>query len=159
MTESLTKRRNRYHGCSTRSNTCLCGGWSIMLRLYLLNLLVGGSSHLTVWTLINCVALFSFIIVFVFNGHWWAVFVSELFEGEKNTSGGGSIVFSFSSPKTEITVQNLIEFSFWSSVQSLNAADKGRERERENKDTKKLYMFLPQTESSPVPLALPRRVH
>jgi len=41
-----------------------------MLRLYLLNLLVGGSSHLTVWTLINCVALFSFIIVFVFNGHW-----------------------------------------------------------------------------------------
>jgi len=34
-----------------------------------------------------------------------------------------------------------------------------REREREKKDTKKLYMFLPQTGSSLVPLALPRRVH
>jgi len=32
--------------------------------------------------------------------------------------------------------------------------------EREKKrDTKQLYRFLPQTRSSPVPLALPRRVH
>jgi len=31
--------------------------------------------------------------------------------------------------------------------------------EREEKDTKQLYMFLPQSGSSPVPLALPRRVH
>jgi len=36
---------------------------------------------------------------------------------------------------------------------------KERESEREKKDTKQLYRFLPQTESSPVPLALPRRVH
>jgi hypothetical protein len=34
-----------------------------------------------------------------------------------------------------------------------------RERERKKKDTKQLYRFLPQTGSSPVPLALPRRVH
>jgi len=33
-----------------------------------------------------------------------------------------------------------------------------RERERE-RETKQLYRFLPQTGSSPVPLALPRRVH
>jgi len=33
------------------------------------------------------------------------------------------------------------------------------EIEREKKDTKQLYRFLPQTGSSPVPLALPRRVH
>ena len=34
------------------------------------------------------------------------------------------------------------------------------EREREKKkDTKQLYRFLPQTGSSLVPLALPRRVH
>jgi len=33
-------------------------------------------------------------------------------------------------------------------------------REKEKKqDTSKLYRFLPQTGSSPVPLALPRRVH
>jgi len=42
--------------------------------------------------------------------------------------------------------------------------DKNRERERERerekkKNTKQLYRFLPQTGSSPVPLALPRRVH
>jgi len=37
---------------------------------------------------------------------------------------------------------------------------KQREREREKKkDTKQLYRFLPQTGSSHVPLALPRRVH
>jgi len=34
-----------------------------------------------------------------------------------------------------------------------------REREREKKDTKQLYRFLPQTGSSPIPLALPRSVH
>jgi len=34
-----------------------------------------------------------------------------------------------------------------------------REREREKKDTKQLYRFLPQTGSSSVPLANPRRVH
>jgi len=34
-----------------------------------------------------------------------------------------------------------------------------REREREKKDTNQLYRFLPQTGSSHVPLALPRRVH
>jgi len=32
-------------------------------------------------------------------------------------------------------------------------------REREKRDTKQLYRFLPQTGSSPVPLTLPRRVH
>jgi len=37
--------------------------------------------------------------------------------------------------------------------------DKNRERDREKKDTKQLYRFLPQTESSFVPLALPKRVH
>jgi len=34
-----------------------------------------------------------------------------------------------------------------------------REREREKRDTKQLYRLLPQTGSSPVPLALARRVH
>jgi len=33
------------------------------------------------------------------------------------------------------------------------------EREKEKKDTKQLYKFLPQTGSSHVPLPLPRRVH
>jgi len=33
-------------------------------------------------------------------------------EGEKNTRRGGRIVVSFSSPKTEVTVQNPIEFNF-----------------------------------------------
>jgi len=37
--------------------------------------------------------------------------------------------------------------------------EREREREREKKDTKQLYRFLPQTRSSLVPLALPRRVH
>jgi len=32
------------------------------------------------------------------------------------------------------------------------------EREKKN-DTKQLYWFLPQSGSSPVPLALPRRFH
>jgi len=34
-----------------------------------------------------------------------------------------------------------------------------RKRDREKKDTNQLYRFLPQTVSSPDPLALPRRVH
>jgi len=34
-----------------------------------------------------------------------------------------------------------------------------REGERERKDTKQLYRFIPQTGSSLVSLALPRRVH
>ena len=38
--------------------------------------------------------------------------------------------------------------------------ERERERERrEEKHTKRLYRFLPQSESSHVPLALPRRVH
>jgi len=34
-----------------------------------------------------------------------------------------------------------------------------KQRDGEKKDTKQLYRFLPQTGSSPFPLALPRRVH
>jgi len=37
--------------------------------------------------------------------------------------------------------------------------EREREREREREVTKQLYRFLPQTGSSLVPLALPRRVH
>jgi len=37
--------------------------------------------------------------------------------------------------------------------------ERERERERERRDTKQLYRFLPQTGSSPFPLALLRRVH
>jgi len=40
-----------------------------------------------------------------------------------------------------------------------NKMQRIKQREREKKDTKQLYRFLPQTGSSPVPLALPRRVH
>jgi len=36
--------------------------------------------------------------------------------------------------------------------------ERERERERRKKDTEQLYRFLPQTGSSPVPLARPRRV-
>jgi len=36
---------------------------------------------------------------------------------------------------------------------------KKRERERGRRKTQQLYRFLPQIGSSPVPLALPRRVH
>jgi len=39
-----------------------------------------------------------------------------------------------------------------------NAADKNREKERRTTQSN-LYRFLPQTEISPVPLALPKRVH
>jgi hypothetical protein len=37
--------------------------------------------------------------------------------------------------------------------------EREREIDREKKDTKQLYRFLPQTGSNHVPLALPRRVH
>jgi len=48
----------------------------------------------------------------------------------------------------------VLAFSFFLLLKSLV-----RSRESEMKDTKQLYRFLPQTESSRVPLALPRRVH
>jgi len=77
-------------------------------------------------------------------------------------------MFAFSpfSP-TEVTGQKQLDYSFWSDVHILNAADKNTqrerereiEREREKKDTKQLYMFLSQTGSISIPLALPRRVH
>jgi len=44
-------------------------------------------------------------------------------------------------------------------MQRIKHTQREREREREKKDTKQLYRFLPQTGSSPVPLAIPRRVH
>jgi len=47
----------------------------------------------------------------------------------------------------------------FSSFSPTEVTDKNIEREREKKDTNKLYRFLPQSGSSPVPLALPRRVH
>jgi len=76
-----------------------------------------------------------------------ATLVRAWAEGEKNTRSGGWIVFTFSTfSPTEVTNQ------------ILNAADKTN-REREKKNTKQLYRFLPQIGSSPVPLALPRRVH
>jgi len=34
-----------------------------------------------------------------------------------------------------------------------------KQREKEKKDTRQLYRFLPQTGNSPAPLAHPRRVH
>jgi len=47
----------------------------------------------------------------------------------------------------------------WINTHTHTHTNTHREREREKKDTKQLYRFLPQTGSSPVPLALPRRVH
>jgi len=44
-------------------------------------------------------------------------------------------------------------------MQRIKQREREREREREKKDIKQLYRFLPQTGSSHVPLALPRRVH
>jgi len=44
-------------------------------------------------------------------------------------------------------------------MQRIKQREREREREREKKDTKQLYRFLPQTGSSHVPLAFPRRVH
>jgi len=60
------------------------------------------------------------------------------------------LAFSSISP-TKVTVQKQIEFNLMQRIKT--------EREREKKDTKQLYRFLPQTGSSPVPLALSRRVH
>jgi len=44
-------------------------------------------------------------------------------------------------------------------MQRIKQRERERERERERKYTKQLCRFLPQTGSSHVPLALPRRVH
>jgi len=57
--------------------------------------------------------------------------------------------------------RTVLRFRVWSSsesewVQSLCAADKWKEQRK--KEHKQLYRFLPQTGSSHVPLALPRRV-
>ena len=57
---------------------------------------------------------------------------------------------------TEVNVQKQIKI--WCDVQNWMQRIK-TEIEREKKDTKQLYRFLPQTGSSPVPLALPRRVY
>jgi len=54
----------------------------------------------------------------------------------------------FSGSKSEV-VQSLSEFRVF-------AADKCKEQKK--KEHRQLYRFLPQTGSSPVPLALPRRV-
>ena len=81
-------------------------------------------------------------------------------EGEKNHKKGGlNCVFKnfsslrsqelFPSSESEI-VQSLSEFRVL--VQRINV------REQRKKEHKQLYRFLPQTGSSPVPLALPRRV-
>ena len=83
---------------------------------------------------------------------------------EKHKKWGWSVLAFSSFSPAEATDQKQIEFSFWSDNQNINAADKTerereRETEREKKDTKQLYRFLPQTGSSPFPLALPRRVH
>jgi len=73
---------------------------------------------------------------------------------------GGWIVLAFSSfSPTEVTDQKQLGYIFWSDVEILDAADKTeRERVKEERH-KQLYRFLPQTGSSHVPLALPRRVH
>jgi len=61
-----------------------------------------------------------------------SVGVLEKCEGEKNTRRGGWIVLPFSSfSPTELTGQKQLDYSFWSDVQILNAADKNRERERD----------------------------
>ena len=44
-------------------------------------------------------------------------------------------------------------------IKTKRERERERERERKKKDTNELYRFLPQTGSSHVPLALPRRVH
>jgi len=75
-------------------------------------------------------------------------FDNDLWRWEKHRGGWIVLAFSSFSP-TEVTDQKQIEFNFWSVNQNLNAADKNREREK--KDTKQLYKFLPQTGSSPVP--------
>jgi len=84
---------------------------------------------------------------------------THISKGEKNTRRGSWIVLAFSSfsLKLKDTDQKQFKNSFWSDVQNKVVADKNRERRKKN--TNQLYRFLPQTESSPVPLALPRRVH
>jgi len=78
--------------------------------------------------LLLCMSTFLFIFGDVFTYH--DVFFCEYylnyahFEGEKNTRREGWIVLAFSSLKTEVTDQKLIEFRFWCNVQNLNAADK-----------------------------------
>jgi len=81
----------------------------------------------------------------------------------RETQEGGWIMLAFSSfSPTEVNGQKQLDYIFWSDVQNLNATDKNiyiyiyREREREREQ---LYRFLPQTGSSHIPLALPRRVH
>ena len=73
----------------------------------------------------------------------------------KTTRGGGGLncVFkNFSFLRSEKLFPDLES----EIVQSLSAADNRREKRK--KEHKQLYRFLPQTGSSPVPLALPRRV-
>jgi len=73
---------------------------------------------------------------------------------EKPQEGGGWIVFS----KTFLSyvLKNCSQIQSLTWVQSLSAADNRREQRK--KEHKQLYRFLPQTGSSPLPLALPRRV-
>ena len=88
----------------------------------------------------------------------WATARSKL-KARKTTRRGGWIVFLETSSFTFWRI--VLRFRVWSSsksewVQSLCAADKCKEQKK--KEHKQLYRFLPQTKSSPVPLALPRRV-
>jgi len=82
-----------------------------------------------------------------------------LWRWEKPQERGGWIVFlktsSFTFWRTVLRfrVRSSSEFEW---VQSLCAADKCKEQRK--KEHKQLYKFLPQTGSSPVPLALSRRV-
>ena len=55
-------------------------------------------------------------------------------EGEKNKRTGGWIVLAFSSfSPTEVIGQKQLDYNFWSDVQILNATDKNKEREREER--------------------------
>ena len=63
-------------------------------------------------------------------------------------------VFSKLKHKDQKQLRTTSEVMFRTKMQRIKS-----EREREKKDTKQLYRFLPQTRSSSVPLALPRRVH
>jgi len=88
-------------------------------------------------------------------GHVWLT----ICEGEKNHKKGGWIVFLETSSFT--FWRTVLKFRVWSSsesewVQSRCAADKCKEQKK--REHKQLYRFLPQTGSSPVLLALPRRV-
>jgi len=93
------------------------------------------------------------VFIFLFPLCYFLIVVLELrfgeisqflacFEGEKNKIRGGWIVLAFSSfSPTEVTDQKQLEYSFWSDVQILDAADK-TEREKEERH-KQLYKFLP----------------